>query len=502
MVALPCEPGETEACDVRTLTIILSLALVSTPVLADVVQRDALPAWHQPQPAGELEAIYAGESDGEPWTQDAKLEPSEPRPNEWAGYAVDIDGDTAVVGATSFPPLDRPGRAFIYERGPNGWTQTATLTGDNPGDIFGTDVAIQDDTIVIGAPWGDTPDAEFAGGVHIFERTASTWTKTATFAGQDSTLGDDFGSALALDGDLLVVGARNNAPGGVDGAGSVYVFERSSDGWTQVAKLIADEPAYGAWFGHAVDLDEGTILVGSYRYSAEVKQGGTAYLFEKKSDGSGWAQTIQFRPGTPERFHTYGFAVAIDDDLILIGEPGRWDFSYPGTVYIYERAEDGAWTETTQLHGDRDPENTFGQELDLEGQRAIVGAPTADDIDIPGDLPPAPNQETFDGSGAVFVYHREDGSWLREAKLMASDRGHFGPVAADQGAPPWGYDRFGFGAALSGATIIVGAYGDDPGSTEDAGAAYIYTPGCDGHPVPPLVSPPLTPCLSPEDPLT
>lgn len=484
-----------EACDVRTLTIILSLALVSTPVLADVVQRDAAPYGHQPLTSGELEAIYTAGTDGEPWTQDAKLEPDEPRPNEWTGYAVDMDGDTVVIGAPSDPDANRAGRAFVYEHGPDGWSQSATLTGDQPGDMFGFAVAIEDDTVVVGAPKGDTPDAGFAGGVHIYERGEEGWTKTSTFAGDDSHLGDAFGSALALEGDTLVVGAYAHEIQGLDGAGSAYVFHRNADGWQQTAKLQAPEPSYYTRFGRAVDAEAGTILVGAYLHSGEERYGGTAYLFEKDDADSGWTQVTQLNPNTPGAYHFFGYAVALHGSTALVGAPGQHNFDYPGAVYVYARGNEGTWNQAAHLEGDGDPENTFGRSIAFDGRLAVIGATSADDLDIPDGIPPAPSQGNYDGSGAAFLYTGDSGTWSLEGKLVAEDRSNHGPVVTDQGAPPWDYDRFGSDVALSDSRIIAGSSGDDTPAGKDTGSAYIFRPGCQGETISLPASPPLPPCL-------
>lgn len=478
----------------------LSFLPVMITVLALLVGPAAgLVAGQSGPPARPTEGTLAGDvlSSNQAWTQEAKLQAADPHREDWAGYAVDIDGGTAVVGAPSYPLLDRAGRAFIYDHGPNGWTHTATLIGDQTGDLFGYAVAIQGDTLAIGAPWGDTPDAAFAGGVHLYQRVGTTWSKTDVIAGQDSTLTDEFGATLSLDGDLLIVGARSEDPGGVTDAGAAYVFKPGTEGWHQAAKLVADDPSYGAWFGHALDADDGTIIIGAHRYGEQQKYGGTAYVFEPDANETAWTQTTQLWPPEPSRFHTFGFAVATEDGTALIGEPGRWGLDEPGTVHVYERTESGAWKPAAQLHGDRDPETSFGWAIDLQGTRAIIGAPTADDLDIPGPYPGGLSPDPLHGSGAAFIYENgADGAWHRFAKLVPNDSGMVGPVASEDGLSSWTYDRFGFAVAQSSDRALVGAYGHDTNASARAGAGYTYTPGCEGQPLPSQVSPPLGPCLS------
>lgn len=439
---------------------------------------------------------------GDVWAQEAKLQAEEPRPREWAGYSVDIAGSIAVVGAPSHTEDSRPGRAFIFDEGPDGWQQVGTLEGDHAGDLFGHSVAVDGNRVVVSAPHGDTPDAAFAGGVYIFEQETqenqTRWVQTAVFAGEDSTTGDEFGTSVALDGDTLVAGAKGDTPTGLEHGGSAYVFELGPDGWVQEAKLVPNDPDERAKFGFDTAVDGNTVLVGVLSHDGQENAGGTAFLFEKMP-GGGWEQTTQLWPSQPGAFHRFGYSVSLDGNMAAIGAPGLPWFDHPGEVYIFGQSPDGEWTELDRLEGDGDEEETFGASVDLRGTHLAAGAPTADVFDYPGELPSPPGQGSALGSGAVFLFQQEEEVWRQTGKLMADDRGSVGQLSLDDGTNPatWERDRFGWDVSLNSDHLLVGSFRDDTGAGDETGSAYIFSAGCPDQTVPSLAPLPPPSCLSP-----
>ena len=83
----------------------------------------------------------------------------------------------------------------------------------------------------------------------------------------DRAAGDYFGRSVSIDGDTVVIGAHADDDDGTD-SGSAYVFTRDTagdlaSGWTEVAKLTADDGAGGDWFGISVSIDGDTVVIGS-----------------------------------------------------------------------------------------------------------------------------------------------------------------------------------------------------------------------------------------------
>lgn len=451
--------------------------------------------------SGPVVGVVAGQSTAdtlpsdEPWTQDAKLKPPDPQPNDWAGFAVDLDGGIAAVGAPVDNDARRPGHVFFFE-GTNGeWVHVAGLEGSQSGDRFGDSLDLEGDTIAVGAPRGDTPETGFAGAVYLYERgSTGSWVQTDLLAGQDSALGDEFGTSVDLKGDRLLVGARSAEPHGLTREGAAYLFERTSDGWEQQAKLIPSAPGFQARFGDQVALDGDTVLIGAHLNREEGRNAGAAFIFELV--GGEWTETAHLRPSNPGVSPQFGAAVALEGSTAMVGAPGGPGSDHPGAVHIFERGPEGPWIGVARLVGDDDPEAAFGGSIDFEGDRAVIGDATSDDLDLP-DLPFMPSHEPLVGSGAAFVYERVAGAWDLVAKVVADDRATLGPVSTEDGAPGWDFDHFGFDVALDGDHLLIGAVGDDTGAGDDTGSAYVYSPGCKGTSAPVLVSPPVPPCLEP-----
>ncbi|MDH3540348.1 MAG: FG-GAP repeat protein, partial [Acidimicrobiia bacterium] len=139
------------------------------------------------------------------------------------------------------------------------WDPEVTLDPVEPADAFGRAVALDDPILVTGAPSDDTllPNA---GAIWIHNRNADgIWNLVAKLNSADAVAGDQFGSAVAVEGDTIVAGA----PFAAGGEGAVYVFNRTPGGlWSQSARL---EPAGNPGainFGSSLDLAGSTVVVG------------------------------------------------------------------------------------------------------------------------------------------------------------------------------------------------------------------------------------------------
>lgn len=449
-------------------------------------------------------AVAAQQAPGS-WEQTAKFVAEDARSEDFAGGAVALDGTVAAVGAApSVWNGQTPGRVYVYEQGPQGWVQTATLTGGAIGyaDQFGRDVALQGDTLIVGAPTADSSDvsdAAFAGAVYVFERTSTGWVQTSKFTADDVTATDEemkdwFGWSVALDGDRLVVGTPKATPHGLTWEeGAVYVFERSGDSWTQTAKIISPDPSEDQHrFGTAVDVHGDALVVGTYWDDTKATGAGIAYVYERGTDG--WKLVDRLFASEPGRFHRFGSSVAMDSGTVLIGAPGGSSHgyvdvftSYPGAVYVFDRTSDG-WVETARLDGG-DPENSFGRDVALEGDRAVIGDINNWPPDLWSSIPSPPVQPWAGvGAGAAFVYERTDTGWVERAKFQASDREVIGMQAIRDGVDAahlnptgdWDFDFFGASVSLDGDAVLVGAPGAD--TCEDdtwhdrTGAAYVFSP--------------------------
>ena len=211
--------------------------------------------------------------------QVAKLVASDGADNDYFGFSVAVDGDTAVVGAPHFWAID-PGAAYVYTRQSGAWNQVAKLTASDgaDNDQFGGSVAIDGDTVVVGAD-GDDSDQ---GAAHVFTKPAGGWATTSTAAkltASDGAADDQFGISVAMDGDTVVVSADEDD----SDQGAAYVFIKPSNGWattSTAAKLTASDGAADDHFGVSVAVDGDTVVVGAPLDDDKGQDSGAAYVHQ------------------------------------------------------------------------------------------------------------------------------------------------------------------------------------------------------------------------------
>ena len=339
------------------------------------------------------------------WNQAAKLTASDGANNDHFGNSVAVDGDTIVVGAYGDDDNGSgSGSAYVFTKPANGWATTSTaakLTASDGAaeDRFGISVAVHGNTIVVGA-YEDDDNGSASGSAYVFTKPANGWATTSTAAkltASDGATHDHFGQRVAMHGDTIVVGAHYDDDNGTD-SGSAYVFTKPANGWattSTAAKLTASDGAANDWFGIRVAVHEDTIVVGAHYDDDNGQDSGSAYVFTKPANG--WATTSTAAKLT---------------------------------------ASDGA------------AEDYFGRSVAVHGDTIVVGAHSDDD--------------NGSNSGSAYVFTKPANGWATTStatKLTASD-----------GAAG---DLFGNSVAVDGDTIVVGAHGDDDNGTT-SGSAYVY----------------------------
>ena len=163
-------------------------------------------------------------------------------------------------------------------------------------DQFGTSTALDGETAVVGAPWDDNAGGTNAGAAYVFVCVGGVWTEQTKLTADDPTGGDLFGRSVALDGDTVLVGAPDHDHSGKNGAGSAYVFVRSGEAWTQQAMLTASDAASGDYFGVSVALDGDTAVVGARRNDGAGTNAGAAYVFVRT--GEVWTEQAKLTAPT------------------------------------------------------------------------------------------------------------------------------------------------------------------------------------------------------------
>lgn len=393
-------------------------------------------------------AAYVFVRNGATWTQQAKLTAQDGTSFDYFGYSVALKGESALIGALYGPGSLHPeqGAAYIFTRSGTNWSfhQKLTANENTHGALFGAAVALDGNTVLVGAPsYTITPSFADIGAVFIFTRSAGTWTQQARLNANDGEDGDSFGAAVALEGDTALVGAPNNAVT-AGGQGAAYIFNRSGTAWTQQPRLTANPATVDANFGNAVALSGENVLIGAYRYGSDDR--GAAYSFRRFA--TGWTQTGHFFAPTPATDAQFGVSVALKGDTAVVGA-SRGLFQ-PGVdhrsayVFVYS----GNWNLSRQLGPELGSANDgFGYTVALSGDTVLVGGWRSD--------------ATATDQGAAYTFVLYDSRHNEQQKLFAND----GTES----------DYFGKSVALSGDTLAIGAWGDGSGTTTNKGAVYLFS---------------------------
>lgn len=317
-------------------------------------------------PAQDAGSVYVFESGSDRWTQAATFVPDDATN---FGRAVALAGETVVAGA---PDTDTRGAAYVFERTDDGWTRQTRLRPPTEADDedfrdFGRSVAYDGATAVVGEiDVHIGPEASFTGEVLVYEGSGANWSGPTRITTGDFDL---FGTDVAVAGDRLLVGAPYAETAPDTNSGAVYEYERTDGGWQQAATIVPDEAAHHELFGGTVALDGTTALVAA----PGIDSPGGAYVFER-TDG-GWQQQAQLTPGADDAINAEpdSFGVALADGVAVVGVP---EAPETGRAYTFERV-DGEWRRATALvPADADPPvDDFGWSVAIDGDTAFVGGP-------------------------------------------------------------------------------------------------------------------------------
>ncbi len=326
-----------------------------------------------------------------------------------------VSGTALVLGLALIGPWTVVGAAPRATSSPGPWTLQAKLTAWPGGAVsnFGSAVALSGDTALV----GDNSANNYAGAAYIFVRSGGAWTRQATLLPSDGQGSDLFGQSVALDGDTALVGAIGHN----SSTGAVYVFVRSGTTWTQQAELIGTGGGVPGSFGWSVALSGNTALVG-LQGGGTPPYSGVAFVFVRQ--GTTWTQQAVISDPVPNSSDYFAGSVALHGDTALIGAP--WAFQPAGVAYAFVR-QGTTWVQQARLSAsDGREDNNFGDTVILNGDTALVTAPSADH-----------------GHGAVYLFGHSGATWTQQAKLTPGAGTSVG--------------QFGVSAALSGDTALIGA---------------------------------------------
>lgn len=400
------------------------------------------------------------------------------------------------------------GAAYVFHRTGSSWSQEAYLKPSNLGgtDQFGVSVAIDRDTIVVGANQEDSNQttitnapnaiapnegATDSGAAYVFQRAGKTWSEQAYLKPSNTGANDQFGISLAISGETIAVGAyfedsnqtniTNGSPApaneGATDAGAVYVFQRSGTTWSEQAYLKPSNTGAGDRFGTTLDISNDTIVVGANLEASNqititngsgasvnnsAANAGAAYVFRR--NGTTWAEEAYLKAPNTESGDQFGDAVAIDGDTIVVGAFSEASnqttitngttassdnsATLAGAAYVFQRTG-STWSHQAYLK----PPNLgavdrFGNAVAIEGNTILVSSIFEDNNQTTVTNGSMPNDDnSLSNSGAVYVFQRSGSTWAFRAYLKAPN--------ADVD------DRFGNAISISGDTAVVGVNLED-----------------------------------------
>ncbi len=385
----------------------------------------------------------SGAALGQSWIEAQKLTASELQQGALFGHDVAIDGDTLVSGATDFDRLtENDGQAYVFVRSDSQWQEQAIIFPDDPStrDRFGWSVSVSADRVVVGALFGDGREAD-SGSAYVFERIGAEWTQVAKLIADDGLSREEFGQAVAIDGDTIAVGALS-----AQGGGAVYVFTFDGASWSQSAKLRPSDGTSENLFGYSVALEGNRLVVGDTDASLDGVQTGAVYVFERT--GEAWVETAKLVSDDAVDDWRLGTDVDLSGDRVILGAIWAGDRLFEGRAYIF-RKEDSGWVQEANLlsPGRTSPPETFGT-VALDGDVAVVGAA---------------NNSVGDGRpGRIYVYGRVGTDWVLRDSIRPQD--------------PAEILLFGNSVAIDGDLIASGAALANVDGVARAGAAYVFEP--------------------------
>ncbi|SMC61784.1 Ig-like domain-containing protein, partial [Moheibacter sediminis] len=426
------------------------------------------------------------------WNEVIKLEKENRQTYDYFGNQVAISGDYAVVGMMNLYSDAQEGESFstrgaanVYKWDGENWVFQQKLVASDAAqdDYFGYSgkgggnadekvVAIDGEYIVVSAFMEDEDEngdntINGSGSAYIFKLEGDTWVEKQKIVASDRSQYASFGSSLAINGESLLIGSK--------GSSSAYVFQLENEIWTEKQKMtmpLDDDGVYTSEFGKSTAIDGNQILIGANQTYESMINVGVVYVYQK--NGELWE--IQQTLSAPTRFSGayFGCSIAVSGDYLVVGafyedDQGVENFG-PGAAYIFKKNETNwEFHQKIVAWDGRAVSDQFGISVSIDGENLLVGA-WGEDEDENG-------ENTIDWAGSAYLFKLEEGNWISNQKIVASDRNSS--------------SSFGGSVALRGNRFIIGAESEFEGEFQyAAGSSYIFQMDC------PLLNPEVSPLES------
>lgn len=402
------------------------------------------------------------------------------------GRAVAISGNLVVIGSY----LDDAGATdagvvHVFDASTGGLLRTIANPQPNAFDYFGSSVAISGNRVVVGAFLDDTIAVD-GGAAYVFDATTGALERTLSHPAAADF--DYFGAAVAISGNIVVVGNSRGDVGAID-AGAAFVFDASTGLLMQT--FTNPTPANFDYFGHAVAISGDTVAVGAYRDDTGTTNSGAAYTFSLSS-GNLLHTYINPSPGAGDNF---GFALGINGSSLVIGayrdDAGGTD---SGLAYQFNAAN-GSLVRTLN-NPTPSPGDFYGASIAVGANAFIVTAYWDDAVALDagtsytyslstGQVQHAISSPVASASNYFGYSVATSGEWVATGAYLDDASGiDSGTVYIHNGAAgslvraltnptPAAYDNFGYSVAMSNSLVVVGAPRDDANAS-DSGAVHIF----------------------------
>ena len=320
------------------------------------------------------------------------------------------------------------------------------------GDNYGMAVAISGDLAIVGASLDDTMGHN-SGCVYVFELDDDgTWVQTQRLFASNANSYANFGAAVAIEGDIALVGAPKFGSGSDDlgplGEGVVYAFQRNESGLFEEVQFIRSSDAiYQHEFGRDIQLSGNIMIVSRWNFSDISYSYDAVFAFVRDAEGV-WHEEQRLLPAGDQAKMTVATSIALSGSTALVSSFDTTSGSFEAYAAVFERDASGTWSETGRIHNPGPLYRGFACSLAIDGDVAVVGKSRDEDSGMQ--------------LGAAHVFLRDGADWQHVARLAAPDEDALGP------AP-----EFSYAVAISDGRILVGApFADALGM--DSGAAYAF----------------------------
>ncbi len=343
-------------------------------------------------------------------SQAVEITPSEQFPNSPFGVAMAFHNGLLAANREVYDAQQRyaGGIVYLFEHDGFAWQEQAAIVRSvaETGAQFGAALAVHDDLLLVGAPFYSTPGQTGSGAAYIFRRSGADWTEEAVLTAPNPQANDRFGAAVAVRGEWAFVSAPHQ-PGTNPAPGVVHVFRHDVHDWHWHAALSGSQAAWADEFGRSIALSDTWLVVGAPRNGGSPAEAFGA-VFVYRLDEGVWNLDAKLTALTDGEVRMLGTSVAVSGDVVLAGAPASLCGTLPGcgAALVFRRAESG-WTQEARLSALQPDhyDTQFGGALAIQGDLAVVGRS-------------AGAYEFADGSLA-YVYRREAGTWTPLGNLRS-----------------------------------------------------------------------------------